>query len=172
MCKFKSAIILKDRIYINEEDSHTKLLEQLNIEDTKKNAENLFVRAELIPSYNNIESDISEWKFIVDQDILPTWFVREYEEQRMKNAVVEYLNPILKWFYGGAQVQIKEWDDMLMEFGLNQWGNIACKSGFLEDMKYLCGNIIKVNKYVDCIIFRTGDDKWAISIDMCKPVTQ
>ena len=42
MCKMKSAIILKDRVFIPDYDSHTKMLEELGIEDTKQNAEKLF----------------------------------------------------------------------------------------------------------------------------------
>jgi hypothetical protein len=45
MCQLKSGIILKDRIYISESDSHTDMLKELGIEDNRKNAESLFVRA-------------------------------------------------------------------------------------------------------------------------------
>ena len=49
MCKFKSGIILKDRVFVPDYDSHTEMLEELGIADTQANAERLFVRAELIP---------------------------------------------------------------------------------------------------------------------------
>ena len=87
MCKFKSAIILKDRVFIPDYDSHTDMLNELGIEDTRENAERLFVRAELIPPENDVFSDIDTWKFNVDQDIRPEWFVAEYEKQRMVEAV-------------------------------------------------------------------------------------
>ena len=90
MCMFKSGIILKDRVFIPDYDSHTDMLEELKIEDNTKNAESLFVRAELTPKNNDVFSSVDDWVFKVDQDIIPDWFVREVEEQRMKDAVKEW----------------------------------------------------------------------------------
>ena len=90
MCRFKSGIILKDRVFIPEYDHHTNMLEELKIEDTYDNAKRLFVRAELIPKNNDVFSPVEEWEFVVDQDILPEWFVAEYEKQRMIAAVKEW----------------------------------------------------------------------------------
>ena len=87
MCKFKSAIILKDRVFIPDYDHHQEMLKALNIADTKENAERLFVRAELIPKNQDVFSNIEDWEFVVDQDIIPEWFVAEYEKQRMIEAV-------------------------------------------------------------------------------------
>jgi hypothetical protein len=87
MCKLKSAIILKDRVFIPDYDSHTQMLEELGIEDTLDNAERLFVRAELSPRDGDVFSPVDEWGFTVDQDIRPDWFVEEYEKQRMVDAV-------------------------------------------------------------------------------------
>ena len=87
MCKFKSGIILKDRVFVPDYDSHTDILEELGIEDTQANAERLFVRAELYPRNGDVFSNIDEWEFNVDQDILPDWFVAEYEKERMIEAV-------------------------------------------------------------------------------------
>ena len=90
MCKFKSGIILKDRVFVPDYDSHTDMLEALEIVDSRENAERLFVRAELIPKNRDVFSDIDEWSFVVDQDIIPEWFVAEYEKQRMIKAVKEW----------------------------------------------------------------------------------
>lgn len=51
MCQFKSGIILKTRCVVAQgaDDSHTTLLEELNIEDTRENAMRKFVRVELVP---------------------------------------------------------------------------------------------------------------------------
>ena len=90
MCKFKSAIILKDRVFIPDYDSHTDMLNELGIEDNRTNAERLFVRAELYPKNDDAFSDIDGWTFKVDQDIRPDWFVEEYEKSRMITAVKEW----------------------------------------------------------------------------------
>ena len=87
MCKLKSAIILKDRVFIPDYDNHSNMLAALGIKDTKANAERLFVRAELSPKDGDVFSDIDTWVFNVDQDIRPDWFVEEYEKGRMVEAV-------------------------------------------------------------------------------------
>lgn len=90
MCRLKSGIILKDQVFVPDYDSHTDMLKELGIEDNEINAKTLFVRAELSPINDNIFSDISTWQFNVDQDILPDWFVYDYDEQRMIEAVKEW----------------------------------------------------------------------------------
>jgi hypothetical protein len=90
MCKLKSAIILKDRVFIPDYDHHSEMLAELGIADTRANAERLFVRAELIPKNGDVFSDIDTWEFNVDQDIRPEWFVESYEKERMVNAVKEW----------------------------------------------------------------------------------
>ena len=80
MCEFKSGIIFKNRVEMceNGNESHSDCLEKLNIEDNENNAMRVFVRAELIPDEKdglvNYEQPVDEWKFNVDQDILPDWF--------------------------------------------------------------------------------------------------
>ena len=86
MCKMKSAIILKDRIFIPDYDSHSDMLKELGIEDTEEKAEMLFVRAELSPKNGDVFTPIDEWIFEVDQDIKPDWFVESYEKERMIQA--------------------------------------------------------------------------------------
>ena len=89
MCRLKSAIILKDRVYIPNHNSHSDMLKELDIADTQKNAEKLFVRAELTPK-RDVFDPIDDWIYIVDQDILPDWYVEEYDKQRMIDAVKEW----------------------------------------------------------------------------------
>nr|DAQ01494.1 MAG TPA: hypothetical protein [Caudoviricetes sp.] len=90
MCQLKSGILLKDRVFIPDYDSHEDMLKELKIEDTEDNAKRLFVRAELIPPNDNVFTPVSKWKYRVDQDILPDWYVPEIDEKRMRNAVAEW----------------------------------------------------------------------------------
>ena len=92
MCKLKSAIILKDRIFIPDYDSHSKMLEELKIKDDYFNASKKFVRAELVPENGDVFSDIDSWKFSVDQDITPEWFDEKDCAERMRKAVKEWAN--------------------------------------------------------------------------------
>ena len=90
MCKLKSAIILKDKIFMPDYDSHSKMLEELGITDDYINASKVFVRAELSPENEDIFSDIDGWKFSVDQDITPEWFDEKDCTERMRKAVKEW----------------------------------------------------------------------------------
>ncbi len=90
MCRFKSGIILKDSVYIPDTDSHTDMLEKLKIEDNYINTQKIFVRAELNPLDGDLFGDIEKWTFKVDQDILPDWFDKEADKQRMIEAVKDW----------------------------------------------------------------------------------
>ena len=90
MCQPISGIILKDRILFSESShSHTDILNEHKIQDDDLSRVN-FVRAELVPKNEDMFSDIDTWNFIVDQDIVPEWFMEECERPRMVDAVKEY----------------------------------------------------------------------------------
>lgn len=58
MCKLKSAIILKNKIFMPDYDSHSAMLEELKIKDDYLGASKTFVRAELSPKNGDVFSDI------------------------------------------------------------------------------------------------------------------
>lgn len=95
MCRFKSGIILKNRIVIaeGENDSHSDLLESLGIEDDYIGATRTFVRAELVPKNDewwvSPEEHPEKWNFVVDQDkdFVPGWFDRERHEKEFRESV-------------------------------------------------------------------------------------
>ena len=131
MCRLKSGIILKDRVYIPDHDGHQEMLAELKIEDTRENAERLFVRAELYPRDNDIFTDPDTWIYRVEQDILPDWYVAEADEARMREAV--------KTWYA-AHVHIGE--DNLTVNGGRHWikggQNISICGN--ATVKRICGN--------------------------------
>lgn len=111
MCKFKSGLILKNKVVLAPEgnESHSDLLASLNIEDNYMNASKKFVRAELIPKNSNKATDISEWEFIVDQDETPDWFNEDrgrYEEE-FRDAVRDYMKDRLLIICGYPWTPIK-----------------------------------------------------------------
>ena len=82
MCKLKSMIVLKDRIYCPDHDRHQQMLEDLGIEDNYLGASKTFVRVELSPANDDITIPVDDWNINVDQDITPDWFdVGEYRER-------------------------------------------------------------------------------------------
>lgn len=85
MCEFKSAIVLKDRVYVADHDHHDEMLTELGISDVRMDPP--FVRVELSPVDDNKESDVDGWMLKVDQDILPDWWVEEVDLPRIKDAI-------------------------------------------------------------------------------------
>lgn len=116
MCRFKSGIQFKNRNVLTSiyNDSHSDLLEDLKIEDSRYNAETKFVKAELIPPNDNIAADISEWKYNVDQDIVPDWFDldREKYEQSFREDVKDWLekNLNIEYVCGKSWTTVKDGD--------------------------------------------------------------
>ena len=87
MCKFKSGICLKDRVFVPDYDSHSRMLEELHIEDDFAHASKVFVRVELSPDDDDKTSDVDGWKLKVDQDVLPDWWGETVDLPRIKDAV-------------------------------------------------------------------------------------
>lgn len=102
MCNFKSGVILKNRVALAPEgnESHSDLLESLGIEDNYMNATKTFVRAELIPKNNDKMTDVKEWRYKVDQDIVPDWYEKDSEryEKEFREAVEKYMEDWKKKF--------------------------------------------------------------------------
>lgn len=102
MCNFKSGIILKNKVVLvpKGNESHSDLLESLEIEDNHMNASKTFVRAELIPKNNDKMTDVKEWRYKVDQDIVPDWYEKDPEryEKEFRDAVEKYMEDWRKKF--------------------------------------------------------------------------
>ena len=132
MCRLKSGIILKNRVFVPEYDSHTQMLEELGIKDDYFNASKTFVRVELSPTDGDVLSDIDTWKLSVDQDITPEW----YDEDRYKPQVVE---AVKEWAKDHIHIGV---DDLKISTGRNHYiedckGVDICGSATVE---YICGS--------------------------------
>lgn len=105
MCEFKSGIIFKNRVVLAPlgNESHSSLLDDLGVKDNEFNASKKFVRAELTPPKENIiTSDISKWKYKVDQDIVPEWYSNDPEryEEEFRESVKDFMNKHFKEEFG------------------------------------------------------------------------
>ena len=143
MCKLKSAIILKDKIFMPDYDSHSKMLEELGITDDYINASKVFVRAELSPENEDIFSDIDGWKFSVDQDITPEWFDEKDCAERMRNTVKEWAKTHI--FIGQ--------NDLKISYGENI---------FIKDCKNveICGNATVEDICDNATVISSSYSKW------------
>lgn len=105
MCQLKSCLVLKDRIYCPDYDSHDQMLNELQIADTIKNAESLFVRVELFPPYGNLLVPLEGWRLRVDQDVLPGWWDKDYYEPLVRAEVKKWVDEHL--IYSGKRTITK-----------------------------------------------------------------
>ena len=77
-------------------------------------------------------------------------------------------------FHVGDRVQFKTWEEMVEEFGVDACNCIKCRSGFIPEMKHLCGTYATIflisNAFVRLKDFTEHSDiDWVYSIDMIKP---
>ena len=90
MCQLKSCLVLKDRVFCPDYDSHQQMLKKLGIEDNYLHASKTFVRVELLPPNANTRSlrePLDRWTLRVDQDITPEWWDVDADRQRVEEAV-------------------------------------------------------------------------------------
>ena len=89
MCQLKSCLVLKDRVYCPDYDSHQDMLDKLGIKDDYLGASKTFVRVELTPQdgMRSLMEPLDRWTLKVDQDITPEWWDAEADRQRVEEAV-------------------------------------------------------------------------------------
>lgn len=112
MCNFLSAIMLKGKNVLAPiyNQSHSRMIEKLGLEDDSFNARKVFVRAELRPYYGDLLSDIDKWQFVVDQDVVPDWYETasgKYEE-RVRTDVKEWVSKNIVEICGQPCTKLKE----------------------------------------------------------------
>lgn len=77
-------------------------------------------------------------------------------------------------FKVGDVVRIRQWDDMLNEYGKDSDGDIVCSHNtiFCSSMKYLCGKIFIIEGFDDEQIYGLDEadkDGWKIIPEMLEP---
>ena len=89
MCQLKSCLVLKDRVFCPDYNSHQQMLEELGIEDDYLHASKTFVRVEFTPPDNtkSLIEPLDRWTLNVDQDVTPEWWDAEADRQRVEEAV-------------------------------------------------------------------------------------
>ena len=80
-------------------------------------------------------------------------------------------------FKVGELVRIRQWDDMVKEFGTRSTGSVNCRCLFTKGMKQLCGKYAEIKDLrVDGIVFlrffncEKVDKCWSYSTDMIEKV--
>ena len=78
-------------------------------------------------------------------------------------------------FKVGDRVVVRDWDDMIEEYGATEGGSILCLFGFTDTMRHLCGRTATVTDANEgCIKVdfddKSGDTIWSYSSDMFNPI--
>lgn len=89
MCQLKSCLVLKDRVYCPDYDSHQDMLDKLGIKDDYLGASKTFVRVELTPpdGMRSLMEPLDRWTLKVDQDVTPEWWDKKADRKRVEEAV-------------------------------------------------------------------------------------
>ena len=89
MCQLKSCLVLKDRVYCPDYDSHQDMLDKLGIKDDYLGASKTFVRVELTPpdGVKSLMEPLDRWTLKVDQDVTPEWWDENSDRPRVEEAV-------------------------------------------------------------------------------------
>ena len=89
MCQLKSCLVLKDRVYCPDYDSHQDMLDKLGIKDDYLGASKTFVRVELLPpdGVRSLMEPLDRWTLKVDQDVTPEWWDEKADRHRVEEAV-------------------------------------------------------------------------------------
>jgi hypothetical protein len=105
MCKLKSAIVLKDRVFMPYDyDSHEDMIRELKLKDNTK--EPNFVRVEIVPPDEDLRKPLKDWIYKVDQDYLPEWYSAKFVEKEVRKE-------LKKWY--SARVFIDKKDLIIKE---------------------------------------------------------
>ena len=85
MCMFKSMLLLKDRVFCPNYDSHEDMINEtgMNHGPMREN----FVRVEITPPDDDLTIPVDKWEYKVDQDYLPEWYVEEVDRPRCFDAL-------------------------------------------------------------------------------------
>lgn len=72
----------------------------------------------------------------------------------------------------GDTVKIRQWSDMVEEFGVDEDGNIPCEFSFCEFMKGICGDEFEITSIKDDSVYGHQHGNVRISIDMIEPAPE
>ena len=77
----------------------------------------------------------------------------------------------MKQYKVGDIVQIRQWDDMVKEFGITSYGTIRCNNcGFVREMKKYCGQKLRIrtiqNFDDNCYYSLHAAGAWAFTSEM------
>ena len=163
MCQLKSCLVLKDRVYCPDYDSHQDMLDKLGIKDDYLGASKTFVRVELLPpdGMKSLMEPLDRWTLNVDQDVTPDWWDEKADRQRVEEAVKAWRREHVfaegehevtdGVYYALGSATVKAWGSATVE----AWGSVtveACDSATVKAY----GSAIVVYPQKNKIVYPAG----------------
>lgn len=168
MCNFLSGIIRRNEIVLAPmyNQSHSALIRKLNIHDENR-LEASFVKIELLPYEDNLLSDITKWRYVVDQDITPDWYDKDSEkyEHDFREKAASWIKRNIINICGQPCTKLKE------ENGLTyfQVCNSLFYSSFGKDNDYRHSKIrdaLRESDFAKALKDTYGDALVPVSVDL------
>lgn len=88
MCQPFSCLLLKDSVVTTPDQKHESMIAKAGLKDDSREPD--FVRVEITPPDHNYAAPVVAWVYRVDQDYLPEWYVKTYDEERARKALVAW----------------------------------------------------------------------------------
>ena len=131
MCMFKSMLLLKDKVFCPNYDSHEDMINETGMEHGPMR-EN-FVRVEITPPDDDLTVPIDKWKYKVDQDYLPEWYVEEVDKPRCFDALKAWA---VKHILVGQDVpEVKQGEFVVL---------VNCNTGIVKGtVQEVCGGTVQ-----------------------------
>lgn len=90
MCNPASFVLTKDRVFWSKQsNSHEDIIEENGLSADGARGLNI-LRVEIVPLDFNYSLPIKQWRYKIDQDILPTWANSEEDEKRTRLALKQW----------------------------------------------------------------------------------
>jgi hypothetical protein len=91
MCSPASFVLTKDFVFWSmKTDSHEDIIAEHNLHQDGVRGPNV-LRVEVTPPNGDFSTDSSEWKYRLDQDIMPAWHDAEKDETRARLALKDWI---------------------------------------------------------------------------------
>ena len=92
MCRPASMIVTKTKVLWSEKtDSHEDIIEEFSLKEKNVRNEVNFVRVEICPPDGDLTLPKKQWKYQIDQDLIPNWYDAEEAEKAVRLALPDWI---------------------------------------------------------------------------------
>ena len=112
-------VVTKKQVFWSKtSESHEAIIEEFGLKEKDVRGNVTFVRIEIVPLDNDYALPFSKWKYELDQDLLPKWYVAKDVERRARKHLKEWRKQ--KVIMPNEKRVVKEGDYILINCGTVQ----------------------------------------------------